>query len=108
LCAIAAKRIPRTVSNVAFADHIEGLLCGGQLSMGIGFASGQGGEGGAKSSNVGGNNEDLSAWNGAEHLPRYHGLHQGWDFDWRDFLATVQSFGSCWELVRATGKRRER
>lgn len=49
--------------------------------MGIGFASGQGGEGGVKSSNVGGNNEDLSGWNGAEHQPRYHGLHQGWDFE---------------------------
>ena len=49
--------------------------------MGIAFASGQDGEGGAKSSNVGGNNEDLSAWNGIERLPRYRGLHQGWDFE---------------------------
>jgi Replication protein C C-terminal region len=49
----------------------------------------QGGEDGAQSSNSCRPGKDLSAWNGAERLPRYRRLCQGGSANWRDFLATA-------------------
>ena len=80
----------------------------GEILLGGPPVSPKGGEGGAKSSNAGSNGENLSAWNGAERLPRYRGLRQGEDCELARLSRDLCSRSPhAWELVPAPGRRRE-